>query len=108
MTTSEAADGAVDQRWIVHKFGGSSVADADCIARVAGIIEADPGSRVAVVLSACKGVTDSLLELVTLAEQRSRAASERLAAIEARHAGIAGTLLDAAGAAAYVSALSAD
>src|ERR1700676_3985623 len=108
MTTSEAAAGATDQRWIVHKFGGSSVADAECIARVAGIIEADPGIRVAVVLSACKGVTDGLLELVALAEQRSPATSERLAAIEARHTGIAGTLLDRAGAAAYATRLAAD
>ena len=84
MTTSKAAEDAPDQRWIVHKFGGSSVADAECIARVAGIIEADPGTRVAVVLSACKGITDELLELVTLAEHRSPAASERLAAIKAR------------------------
>jgi aspartokinase/homoserine dehydrogenase 1 len=108
MTISAAAGGATDQRWIVHKFGGSSVADADCMAAVAGIIEADPGSRVAVVLSACKGVTDGLLELIALAEQRSPVASERLAAIEARHAGIAGTLLDAAAAATYVRELEAD
>jgi len=29
-------------KWIVHKFGGSSVADADCFHRVADIIEASP------------------------------------------------------------------
>ena len=26
-------------KWIVHKFGGSSVADADCFHRVADIID---------------------------------------------------------------------
>ena len=56
--------------WAVHKFGGSSVADADCFARVAAIIEQQPRARVAVVLSACKGVTDGLLELVQLAERQ--------------------------------------
>ena len=68
MTRSKTTTAANDRRWIVHKFGGSSVADAECITRVAGIIEADPHARVAVVLSACKGVTDALLELVALAE----------------------------------------
>ena len=39
-------------RWTVHKFGGSSVADADCFVRVAGLVEAQPPGRQAVVLSA--------------------------------------------------------
>jgi hypothetical protein len=56
------------EAWKVHKFGGSSVADAACMARVARIIEADPSTRKAVVLSACRGVTDALLTLVKLAE----------------------------------------
>ena len=56
-------------KWIVHKFGGSSVADAGCFRRVADIIEASPNPREAVVLSACRGVTDALLDLVTLAER---------------------------------------
>jgi aspartokinase/homoserine dehydrogenase 1 len=46
-------------KWIVHKFGGSSVADAGCFRRVAEIIEASSNPREAVVLSACKGVTDA-------------------------------------------------
>ncbi len=56
-------------KWIVHKFGGSSVADADCFRRVADIIEASPNPREAVVLSACRGVTDALLDSVALAER---------------------------------------
>ena len=52
------------EAWKVHKFGGSSVADAACMQRVAGIVEADPASRKAVVLSACRGVTDALLALI--------------------------------------------
>ena len=93
--------------WRVHKFGGSSVADAACFARVAAIVEADPASRVAVVLSACKGVTDGLLALVSSAEQQDGASADRLAAIEARHAALADALLSAADAREYGAELHA-
>src|SRR5262249_44274461 len=99
---------APPSRWIVHKFGGSSVADAECILRVAKIIEADAPERVAVVLSACKGVTDGLLELVSLAEQRAPSYPERLANLRARHAAIATTLLSADAAADFTAQLDAD
>ncbi len=47
--------------WTVHKFGGTSVADASCIRRVAAIIgEQRSGNNLAVVVSAMKGVTDDL------------------------------------------------
>jgi aspartokinase/homoserine dehydrogenase 1 len=81
------------QAWRVHKFGGSSVADAACMERVAKIIEADPAPRKAVVLSACRGVTDALLSLVALAEQGSPTLEDRLQELRARHAGIARELL---------------
>ena len=82
--------------WVVHKFGGSSVADAECFTRVATIIESQPRERVAVVLSACKGVTDSLLRLVVLAERQDDGWRSELAALRARHEGIARTLLSPA------------
>ena len=87
MTRPKTTHAATGRRWIVHKFGGSSVADAECIARVAGIIEADPHPRVAVVLSACKGVTDGLLELVALAEAQDATYLQKLAALRTRHTG---------------------
>ena len=59
------------ERWRVHKFGGSSVADARCMERVAAILEDDPRRRLAVVLSACRGITDALLGVVTAAEQQA-------------------------------------
>ncbi|HEY5019757.1 MAG TPA: bifunctional aspartate kinase/homoserine dehydrogenase I [Steroidobacteraceae bacterium] len=88
---------ANDPAWIVHKFGGSSVADAQCFERVAAIVEAPPyaRARIAVVLSACKGVTDELLELVVLAERQQQGWRPRLAALRERHAGIAAALLEA-------------
>jgi aspartokinase/homoserine dehydrogenase 1 len=106
MTTQ--INSAPSQGWVVHKFGGSSVADAECIARVAGIIESTPVPQVAVVLSACKGVTDGLLNLVALAEARDAAAPVRLQALEDKHVALAQTLLSVAGAADYVEILKAD
>ena len=109
MTSPKTTTAAGDRRWIVHKFGGSSVADAECIARVAGIIEADPHARVAVVLSACKGVTDGLLELVALAEAQDATYLQKLAALRARHTSIANTLLPRAAAAnPFIAQLEAD
>ncbi len=81
------------QAWKVHKFGGSSVADAACMQRVAEIIEGDPVPRKAVVLSACRGVTDALLDLVTLAEHQDAALDDRIEALRQRHIGMARELL---------------
>ena len=97
--------------WVVHKFGGSSVADAQCFERVARILESpafNARARMAVVLSACKGVTDELLQLVALAERRDEAWRARLAALRTRHAGIAAELLDASAAAEYLAEFDRD
>lgn len=50
--------------WVVHKFGGTSVADAERIRRVADIIANQSGERLAVVVSALAGTTDQLLALI--------------------------------------------
>ncbi len=55
---------------IVHKFGGTSLADAACIRRVADIIIARPETERAVVVSAMGGVTNSLVKAVHLAAAR--------------------------------------
>ncbi|MEE9301652.1 MAG: aspartate kinase [Alphaproteobacteria bacterium] len=49
---------------IVQKFGGTSVADLDCIRSVAARVKAEveAGNEVAVVVSAMAGVTDELVE----------------------------------------------
>jgi aspartokinase/homoserine dehydrogenase 1 len=94
--------------WVVHKFGGSSVADAKCFERVADIVESQSGPNQAIVLSACKGVTDALLDLVTLAESQQASWRERLSALRERHAGIAASLLEAAGQAEYLAQFDRD
>jgi aspartokinase/homoserine dehydrogenase 1 len=81
--------------WVVHKFGGSSVADAECFKRVANILETFPPGRLGVVLSACRGVTDALLGLVARAEAQDDAWRGELDALRVRHNTIAEALLSA-------------
>ena len=50
--------------WTVHKFGGSSLADARGFERAAGIVLGDKTPRVAVVVSAMQGVTNALFGLL--------------------------------------------
>lgn len=92
----------------VHKFGGSSVADAACMERVAEILEADPHAKLAVILSACRGVTDALLALVAASERQDPGVTGELQALRDRHAHLAATLLDRSTAAAYLAGLDAD
>ena len=95
-------------KWIVHKFGGSSVADAACFRRVAEIIEASANPREAVVLSACRGVTDALLELVSLAERPDGDFLGAVAALKTRHVALAAALVGAPACAAYGAQLQED
>jgi aspartokinase/homoserine dehydrogenase 1 len=96
------------QQWRVHKFGGSSVADAQCMERVATILEQDPNPRIAVVLSACRGVTDAMLNLVAAAERQEASVPAQLEAVRQRHIGIATTLLNDSDRAEYLKLLDAD
>jgi aspartokinase len=94
--------------WVVCKFGGSSVADAECFARVAAIVESLPYARVAVVLSACRGVTDALLQLIALAERQDESWRAQLHALRERHAQIATALLPATAVAEYLAEFDTD
>jgi bifunctional aspartokinase / homoserine dehydrogenase 1 len=94
--------------WVVHKFGGSSVADADCFRKVAAIVESAPAGRLAVVLSACKGVTDALLRLVALAERQDEGFRAEIAQLRVRHAAIAEQLLTPAAARSYRATFDSD
>src|SRR5215475_1662130 len=94
--------------WVVHKFGGSSVADADCFRRVAAILDSLPAPRLGVVLSACRGVTDALLRLVSLAERQDDSYRSEIGALRARHATIAETLLTPESARLYLAGFDRD
>ena len=93
--------------WKVHKFGGSSVADAACMERVARILEADPAPCLAVVLSAARGVTDALLGLVSAAERQEDVA-HGLESVRNRHVDMATELCDPHAASEFIHALDAD
>jgi len=95
-------------KWIVHKFGGSSVADAGCFRRVADIIESSSNPREAVVLSACRGVTDALLALVTLAERPDGDFMSAIETLKARHVNLAAELVSAPAREAYGKQLDQD
>jgi bifunctional aspartokinase / homoserine dehydrogenase 1 len=99
----------LDRRFVVHKFGGSSLADAECFRRVAAIVEQLPDSRIALVLSACRGVTDDLIGLVASAEHvDTRACEAALASLQDRHSTIAAKLLDPKTREPYLASLQAD
>ncbi len=83
-----------NDRWKIHKFGGSSLADADCFSRVAGLMVGHFGDRLGVVVSAMGGMTDALLELATHAERDDRAYEDGLNAIGERYTETAKALLD--------------
>jgi aspartokinase/homoserine dehydrogenase 1 len=94
--------------WVVHKFGGSSVADAACFRRVADILDSQAPGRLGVVLSACRGVTDGLLRLIALAEQQDDSYRGELGKLRARHATIAETLLRPESARLYLAGFDRD
>ena len=58
-----------NRNWVVHKFGGTSVANAECFRRVARLMHDQSEPRQAVVVSAMGGMTNALLELINGAER---------------------------------------
>ena len=76
--------------------------------QVAAILEDDPRKRLAVVLSACRGITDALLGVVAAAEQQAPDVPDRLTAIRQRHVDIAETLLTPDDRREYFEALDKD
>jgi aspartokinase/homoserine dehydrogenase 1 len=78
----------------MHKFGGSSLANADCFRRVAGLLLGYRDPHIGVVVSAMGGMTDALLRLTHFAEQDDPAFAGELDAIGERYASAARALLD--------------
>ncbi len=97
-----------ENRWKIHKFGGSSLADAGCFRRVAGIVQGLPGERIGVVVSAMGGMTDALLHLAVLAERDDDAFLKELDAIGERYAATARELLEGDGRVAVLDAWGSD
>ena len=79
--------------WTVHKFGGTSVADARCFDNVAEIVTTEGDGNVAIVVSAMKGMTDQLLGLIDRAAHREPV-DETLRELRERYTTAVNTLLD--------------
>ncbi|MGR4874517.1 bifunctional aspartate kinase/homoserine dehydrogenase I [Pseudoxanthomonas sp. LARHCG66] len=80
-------------RVVVHKFGGTSVADAERYRHVAQLLLAREEDLQITVVSAMKGVTDALIELAELASRGQEEWRERWHELRARHRGAAVALL---------------
>ncbi len=80
--------------WIVHKFGGSSLADADCIRHVASLLIERQEPEQAVVVSAMAGVTNALIALAQAAANGAADWQTELDALLARHRVAAGGLIE--------------
>ena len=96
------------EQWFVHKFGGTSVADAGRYRHVARILAERPERRRAVVVSAMSGVTDALVRAVELAERRDRGYLDELEQLRARHRTAVRELLPVEAAAGLLERLERD
>ena len=81
------------RHWKIHKFGGSSLADANCFARVGDIVAGMQDKAIGVVVSAMSGTTDRLLGLSLLAEQDDRGFATELQKVGQRYAQVANELI---------------
>lgn len=73
-------------KWIVHKFGGTSLANAERYRAAAEIVLAQPPrERVAVVVSAMSGVTNALIQTVQLAAKQDISYLSQLQALKNQH-----------------------
>lgn len=93
-------------RWIAHKFGGSSVADASRYQSVARLLAGRDDQAQVVVVSAMQGVTDALIALTRAAATSDPQWPAQLQALRQRHAETASALLGA-GAAEFAATLDA-
>jgi bifunctional aspartokinase / homoserine dehydrogenase 1 len=93
--------------WTVHKFGGTSLADASCFRTVADIVTAEGAGNRAVVVSAMRGTTDQLLGLIALAAKRE-SVDDSLRSLRERYAATVRELLPEARANDLLGAFQAD
>jgi aspartokinase/homoserine dehydrogenase 1 len=98
----------LETRWKIHKFGGSSLGDADCFRRVAGLLLDRDDARMGVVVSAMGGMTDALLHLAILAERDDDSFEGELNAIGERYSATARDVLDSDALVAILDAWSKD
>ncbi len=79
--------------WTVHKFGGTSLANADRYRGAAQILLNSPQGSTAAVVSAMSKVTDALIELTALAAKRDESYLQKLDLLLKKHIETAKSLL---------------
>ncbi len=94
----------MNQHWKTHKFGGTSLADADAYRAVAAIVTGGT-PRQAVVVSAAAGTTDGLIDLVSRAGRRDVSFDELTESLRSRQVSLAEDLLGADDAADIIAHL---
>jgi len=73
-------------KWVVHKFGGTSVANAERYRAAAELVlPSTPGERVAVIVSAMSGVTNELINAVELAGRHDSSYLAKLTNLKKGH-----------------------
>ncbi len=92
-SVARSSESPAHSRTVVHKFGGTSVADADRYRHVAQLLLARDEPQQITVVSAMKGVTDALITLAELASGNLAEWRERWHELRARHRGAAVALL---------------
>ena len=98
----------MSSQWVVHKFGGTSLADAERYRGVAAILRAEEAGRKAIVVSAMSKVTDALIGLVELARARNDSYLARLDELRTRHVQAAEALLSPEPQRAFFAVLESD
>ena len=99
--TASKADGCPrGAQWVVHKFGGTCMSNAERIKSAAQLIIADPASAKVVVVSAMGShptspvkVTDLILNMIAKAARQDMAFLVDLAALQEKHVATARLLL---------------
>ncbi len=98
----------MSKNWSVHKFGGTSVANAERIRKVSEILASEKGAYKAVVVSAMSGTTDRLIHLTELARTGKQSYEQTLAEIESKHVFEIQTLLNTDSAKKLIDILASD
>ena len=79
---------------IVKKFGGSSLADAEKIRQTVEIVKQNKDSSLCLVLSAMKGITNTLVKAAKLAEKGDDSYHEHIEMIKTTHRDCLNDLFD--------------
>ena len=83
--------------WTIHKFGGSSLKDTNCFYHVSDIIlNVLDQTKAAVVVSAVYGVTNTLHDIITLAQKQDLSYQTKLTALLTQHRALSKILCESA------------